>query len=48
MTQVTFDSDLYKTVQVNSPLGDLALLGKTLSSLAKDNFSKPAPMRELV
>jgi len=46
--QVTFDSYLYKTVQGNNPVGDVALLGKTLSSLAKNNLSKPAPMRELV
>merc|ERR1711933_701115 len=46
--QVTFDSYLYKTVQGNNPIGDVALLGKTLSSLAKNNMSKPAPMRELV
>merc|ERR1712003_16377 len=46
--QVTFDSYLYKTVQGNNPVGDVALLGKTLSSLAKNNMSKPAPMRELV
>ena len=48
MLQVTFDSYLYKTVQGNNPLGDLALLGETLSSLAKNNLSKPAPTRELV
>merc|ERR1712222_80554 len=41
--QVTFDSYLYKTVQGNNPVGDVALLGKTLSSLAKNNLSKPAP-----
>mmetsp|Transcript_60037 Transcript_60037/g.195972 ORF Transcript_60037/g.195972 Transcript_60037/m.195972 type:complete len:540 (+) Transcript_60037:84-1703(+) len=46
--QVTFDSYLYKTVQGNNPIGDIALLGKTLSSLAKNNLSKPAPMRTLV
>merc|ERR1719401_1954012 len=46
--QVTFDSYLYKTVQGNNPVGDVALLGKTLSSLAKNNLTKPAPMRELV
>jgi len=46
--QVTFDSYLYKTVQGNNPIGDVGLLGKTLSSLAKNNMSKPAPMRELV
>jgi len=46
--QVTFDSYLYKTVQGNNPIGDVALLGKTLSSLYKNNTSKPAPMRELV
>merc|ERR1712060_560060 len=46
--QVTFDSYLYKTVQGNNPIGDIALLGKTVSSLLKNNLSKPAPMRELV
>jgi len=46
--QVTFHSYLCKTVQGNDPLGDSALLGKTLSSLAKNNLSKPSPMRELV
>ena len=45
---MTFDSYLYKTVQGNKPLGDLALLGNALSSLAKNNLSKPAPMRELL
>jgi len=46
--QVTFDSYLYKTVQGNNPVGDVALLGKTISSLVKNNLGKPAPMRELV
>ena len=46
--QVTFDSYLYKTVQGNNPLGDLAVLGQTLSSLAKNNFTKPSPRRERV
>ena len=46
--QVTFDSYLYKTVQGNSPIGDVMLLGKTLSSLVKNNLTEPAPMRELV
>merc|ERR1712203_648661 len=46
--QVTFDSYLYKTVQGNNPIGDVGLLGKTLTSLYKNNTSKPAPMRELV
>merc|ERR1712228_104453 len=46
--QVTFDSYLYKTVQGNNPVEDIALLGKTVSSLPKNNLSKPAPMRELV
>merc|ERR1719393_408913 len=46
--QVTFDSYLYKTVQGNNPVGDVMLLGKTLSSLVKNNLSEPAPMRELV
>ena len=45
---VTFDVYLYKIVQGNNLLGDLALLGKTLSSLTKNNLSKPAPMRELL
>jgi len=46
--KVTFDSYLYKTVQGNNPIGDVALLGKTVSSLIKNNTTKPAPMRELV
>jgi len=46
--KVTFDSYLYKTVQGNNPIGDVGLLGKTLSALWKNNTSKPAPMRELV
>jgi len=46
--KVTFDSYLYKTVQGNNPIGDVALLGKTVSSLIKNNTKKPAPMRELV
>ena len=46
--QVTFDSYLYKTMQSDNLLGDLALLGKTRSSLAKNNLSKPVPMREQV
>merc|ERR1719254_275626 len=45
--RVTFDSYLYKTVQGNNPVGDVALLGKTIASLAKNNLSKPSPMREL-
>merc|ERR1719411_2504336 len=44
--QVTFDSYLYKTVQGNNPIGDVALLGETVSSLWKNNTSKPEPMRE--
>eukprot|EP00971_Amphidinium_carterae_P310967 6179644-Amphidinium_carterae.1 len=35
--QVTFDSYLYKTVQGNDPVGDVKLLGKTVSSLIKNN-----------
>jgi len=46
--QVTFDSYLYKTVQGNDPVGDVKLLGKTLSSLIKNNSQEPEPMRELV
>merc|ERR1719410_2193596 len=45
--KVTFDSYLYKTVQGNNPVGDVQLLGKTLSSLAKNNLKKPDPMRTL-
>ena len=48
MQQVTFHSFLSKTVQGNNQVGDLALLGKTRSSLAKNHLSKPAPMRERV
>nr|AAW79316.1 chloroplast geranylgeranyl reductase/hydrogenase [Heterocapsa triquetra] len=45
--QVTFDSYLYKTVQGNSPIGDVMLLGKTVSSLVKYNTSKVPEMRQL-
>mmetsp|Transcript_61844 Transcript_61844/g.114807 ORF Transcript_61844/g.114807 Transcript_61844/m.114807 type:complete len:505 (-) Transcript_61844:311-1825(-) len=46
--QVTFDSYLYKTVQGNDPVGDVKLLGKTVSSLIKNNSKEPDVMRELV
>jgi len=46
--QVTFDSYLYKTVQGNDPVGDVKLLGKTVSSLIKNNTKEPDAMRELV
>eukprot|EP00929_Paragymnodinium_shiwhaense_P022016 TRINITY_DN1419_c0_g1_i1.p1 TRINITY_DN1419_c0_g1~~TRINITY_DN1419_c0_g1_i1.p1 ORF type:complete len:560 (+),score=136.25 TRINITY_DN1419_c0_g1_i1:65-1681(+) len=46
--KVTFDSYLYKIVQGNSPVEDVQLLSKTLSSLAKNNLSKPEKKRELV
>jgi len=45
--KVTFDSYLYKTVQGNDPVGDVKLLGKTLTSLWKNNTKKPEPMRTL-
>merc|ERR1719401_1265834 len=45
--KVTFDSYLYKTVQGNDPIGDVKLLGKTLSSLYKNNTKAPDAMREL-
>merc|ERR1711972_696411 len=45
--KVTFDSYLYKTVQGNDPVGDVKLLGKTLSSLLKNNMKKPDEMRTL-
>merc|ERR1719262_1705794 len=45
--KVTFDSYLYKKVQGNDPIGDVKLLGKTLSSLYKNNTTQPDPMREL-
>merc|ERR1719510_713819 len=45
--KVTFDSYLYKKVQGNDPIGDLKLLGKTLSSLFKNNMKQPDQMREL-
>merc|ERR1719166_614865 len=45
--KVTFDSYLYKTVQGNDPVGDVKLLGKTVSTIVKNNLSDPAPMREL-
>merc|ERR1719401_3053895 len=45
--RVTFDSYLYKTVQGNNPVGDVALLGKTIASLSHHNLSEPAPMRTL-
>merc|ERR1719450_991635 len=45
--KVTFDSYLYKTVQGNDPIGDIKLLGKTVSSLFKNNSKKPDKMREL-
>jgi len=46
--KVTFDSYLYKTVQGNNPIGDLKLLGNTLSSFWKNNTKKPDEMRTLV
>jgi len=46
--KVTFDSYLYKTVQGNDPLGDVALLGKTVGSLIKNNLKEPDAMRQLV
>eukprot|EP00929_Paragymnodinium_shiwhaense_P022023 TRINITY_DN1419_c0_g4_i1.p1 TRINITY_DN1419_c0_g4~~TRINITY_DN1419_c0_g4_i1.p1 ORF type:complete len:562 (+),score=173.47 TRINITY_DN1419_c0_g4_i1:66-1688(+) len=46
--KVTFDSYLYKKVQGNSPIDDVALLSKTLSSLAKNNLGKKQEKRELV
>jgi len=46
--KVTFDSYLYKTVQGNDPVGDVKLLGKTLSSLWKNNTTQPDAMRQLV
>merc|ERR1711988_1514150 len=46
--KVTFDSYLYKTVQGNDPIGDLALLGKTVSNLVYHNTREPEKMRELV
>jgi len=45
--QVTFDSYLYKTVQGNDPVGDVKLLGKTISSLVKNNSKAPDAMRTL-
>merc|ERR1719191_1834636 len=45
--KVTFDSYLYKVVQGNDPVGDVKLLGKTLSSLWKFNMNEPDKMREL-
>jgi geranylgeranyl reductase len=46
--KVTFDSYLYKKVQGNDPIGDLALLGKTVSNLVYHNTREPEKMRELV
>merc|ERR1712242_602367 len=43
--KVTFDSYLYKRVQGNDPAGDVKLLGKTLSSLWKNNTKEPDEMR---
>lgn len=45
--EVTFDSYLYKTVQGNNPVGDVMLLGKTVSSLVTNNLKKPDAMRTL-
>jgi len=45
--QVTFDSYLYKTVQGNDPIGDLKLLGKTVSSLWENNFGPKREMQTL-
>jgi len=45
--QVTFDSYLYKTVQGNDPVGDVKLLGKTISSIVKNNSKEPDAMRTL-
>jgi geranylgeranyl reductase len=45
--KVTFDSYLYKTVQGNDPIGDVKLLGQTLSSLWYHNTREPSKMREL-
>merc|ERR1712056_34902 len=45
--KVTFDSYLYKTVQGNDPIGDIKLLGNTLTSLFKNNTKEPEKMREL-
>lgn len=46
--QVTFDSYLYKKVQGNNPVEDVALLGQTMLSLVKNNLEEPEPIRELV
>jgi geranylgeranyl reductase len=46
--QVTFDSYLYKTVQGNNPVGDVMLLGKTVSSLWANNFGPKRKMQTLV
>merc|ERR1719482_890710 len=45
--KVTFDSYLYKKVQGNDPVGDLALLGKTVGNLVYHNTREPEKMREL-
>jgi geranylgeranyl reductase len=45
--QVTFDSYLYKTVQGNNPVGDVMLLGKTVSSLWANNFGPKRKMQTL-
>jgi len=46
--QVTFDSYLYKKVQGNNPVEDVALLGQTIGSLVKNNLEEPESMRVLV